>query len=278
MDKKKRNIVIGLIAAIIVVAGICGGVAYANYQEEQRQIAEHNAAVDALVAEYGSQIDALEFDVESENPERAVLLTDLDGLEKLAKSIAEDAGKLTYFDGEKWQFDNLQNRVLQQINAIREWFQTDYLKQYEAAKIADLEAEGVIKDQIAESTQKLTELQALIESEAARGVWGEDDAAKHEELTASITSTIEANNAKFAAIEEAERQAAEAATASGAYAGGSGGSGESYGSGLGGSNGGGTIHYFNTDENGNWDGTGRGGPPTEDPDYVRWLNEHPEYA
>lgn len=83
-----------------------------------------------------------------------------------------------------------------------------YQKQYDGLLVADVNAEGITKESLAENVAALQALADEVEADSQkRDVWESDDAKVV--FTAKITEALEADNAKIAEIEEAERIEAE---------------------------------------------------------------------
>lgn len=210
-ETMKKKIVIGIAVVIVAALAIGAGVAYAQEQERQRQIEEHGQAVHALYNGYKADLDALDASY-SADTERSILFAAVDDADAFKKKVEADKDKFALHDGSLYKHGDLLSEADKYAEVFKGYVVASYRKQLDSLLIADVNAEGITKEALAENVAALQALADEVEADAKEhDVWESDEARAS--FTAKIAEAVEADNAKIAEIEEAERKAAEEAEA-----------------------------------------------------------------
>lgn len=211
--KRSRKKVIFAAVAVVIVAALAigAGVAYAQEQERLRQIEAHDADVHAVYDGYKAELDGLDASY-SADTERGILFAALDDADAFKGKVEADKERFALYDGSLYQYDDLLSEADKYADAFKGYVVASYQKQLDGLLIADVNAEGITKEQLAENAAALQALADEVQADAQkRDVWESDDAKAA--FTAKIAEAVAADNAKIAEIEEAERKAAEEAEA-----------------------------------------------------------------
>lgn len=207
----KKKIIIGVAVVIVAALAVGAGVACAQEQERQRQIEEHDAEVHAVYDGYKAELDALDASY-SADTERIVLFAALDDADAFKKKVEADKDKFALHDGSLYKHGDLLAEADRYAGTFKGYVVESYRKQYDGLLIADVNAEGITKEALAENVAALQALADEVEADSRkRDVWESEEARSA--FTAEIAEAVEADNAKIAEIEEAERKAAEEAEA-----------------------------------------------------------------
>ncbi|BAK43298.1 hypothetical protein [Eggerthella sp. YY7918] len=211
--KRSRKKVIFAAVAVVIVAALAigAGVAYAQEQERLRQIEAHDAEVHAIYDGHKAELDGLDASY-SADTERGTLFAALDDADAFKGKVEADKERFALHDGSLYNYDDLLSEADKYADAFKGFVVASYQKQLDGLLIADVNAEGITKEQLAENAAALQALADEAEADAQkRDVWESDDAKAA--FTSKIAEAVAADNAKVAEIEEAERKAAEEAEA-----------------------------------------------------------------
>ena len=203
----KKKAIIGLVAAVVSALAVGAGFAYAQEQERQRQIEEHDQAVHALYDERKAELDEIAASVDSE-ADKAALFAALDELDRFEEAVWAEEDGFKLHDGASYRHGELLDEAHAHAKAFKVYVVEGYQKELDSLLIDDANAEGVTKEALAENAAALQALADEVDADAEeRDVWGSED--ERAAFAAKVAEAVEADNAKIAEIEEAERVEAE---------------------------------------------------------------------
>lgn len=205
--KTKRRVIFGLAAAVVAALTIGAGLAYSQDQERLWQEKAHDQMVHALYDERKAELDEIAASVDA-NAEKTDLFAALDELDRFEEAVRAEEDGFKLHDGASYRHGELLDETNAHAKAFKGYVVEGYQKELDSLLIADVSAEGVTKEALAENAAALQALADEVGADAEeRDVWASEDARAA--FAAKVSEAVEADNARIAEIEEAERVEAE---------------------------------------------------------------------